>query len=249
MRWRRELDCHLLPCGQAITALERAAAVVRPNQRDSSDRAPCSRGGEGGGGGRCRRRAAAAQRQRKGCGLRAPERRRSRGGAPQQRSSGAIDSETSPPPRRAAEPAQPSGPSGLHSAAHPPSFFFLSEAKREQTTYPLALEPKCVFTLGYVRKSYIHWKHTFIISCGRLELCSDTYRLPNPQGQVAAGSLIDRINTSRQRQRSQPCSREISQSQVSFHSVCRSSRRRRIIVSPSAPRPVFELLGLGGNLV
>ena len=141
---------------------------------------------------------------------------------------------------------------GLQVSTAPPttaSFFFLSEAKREQTTYPLALEPKCVFTLGYVRKSYIHWKHTFIISCGRLELCSDTYRLPNPQGQVAAGSLIDRINTSRQSQRSQPCSREISQSQVSFHSVCRSSRRRRIIVSPSAPRPVFELLGLGGNLV
>ena len=152
MRWRRELERHLLPCGQAITALERAAAVVRPNQRDSSDRAPCSRGGEGGGGGRCRRRAAAAQRQRKGCGLRAPERRRSRGGAPQQRSSGAIDSETSPPPRRAAEPAQPSGPSGPTTA----SFFFLSEAKREQKTYPLALEPKNS------------------ISCGRLELCSDT---------------------------------------------------------------------------
>ena len=142
MRWRRELEHHLLPCGQAITALERAAAVVRPNQRDSSDRAPCSRGGEGGGGGRCRRRAAAAQRQRKGCGLRAPERRRSRGGAPQQRSSGAIDSETSPPPRRAAEPAQPSGPSGLHSATAP-AFSFLSFIKTGlQTTYPLALEPK-----------------------------------------------------------------------------------------------------------
>ena len=144
MRWRRELERHLLPCGQAITALERAAAVVRPNQRDSSDRAPCSRGGEGGGGGWCRRRAAAAQRQRKGCGLRAPERRRSRGGAPQQRSSGAIDSETSPPPRRAAEPAQPSGPSGLHSAARHSAgaFSFLSCSKRKQTTYPLALEPK-----------------------------------------------------------------------------------------------------------
>ena len=128
MRWRRELERHLLPCGQAITALERAAAVVRPNQRDSSDRAPCSRGGEGGGGGRCRRRAAAAQRQRKGCGLRAPERRRSRGGAPQQRSSGAIDSETSPPPRRAAEPAQPSG---LQVSTAPPAtgprFSFLSK--------------------------------------------------------------------------------------------------------------------------
>ena len=143
MRWRRELERHLLPCGQAITALERAAAVVRPNQRDSSDRAPCSRGGEGGGGGWCRRRAAAAQRQRKGCGLRAPERRRSRGGAPQQRSSGAIDSETSPPPRRAAEPAQPPGLQVSTAARHSAgAFSFLSCSKRKQTTYPLALEPK-----------------------------------------------------------------------------------------------------------
>ena len=85
---------------------------------------------------RCARRARAAVRgvamwavpaasRSSATATRAPERRRSRGGAPQQRSSGAIDSETSPPPRRAAEPAQPSGPSGLHSAArHSASFFF-----------------------------------------------------------------------------------------------------------------------------
>ena len=145
MRWRRELECHLLPCGQAITALERAAAVVRPNQRDSSDRAPCSRGGEGGGGGRCRWRAAAAQRQRKGCGLRAPERRRSRGGAPQQRSSGAIDSETSPPPRRAAEPAQPSGPSGLHSAAHHGELFLFICSKTRANNLSTSSRTKMCF--------------------------------------------------------------------------------------------------------
>ena len=154
MRWRRELDCHLLPCGQAITALERAAAVVRPNQRDSSDRAPCSRGGERGGGGRCRRRAAAAQR--KGCGLRAPERRRSRGGAPQQRSSGAIDSETSPPPRRAAEPAQPSGPSGLHSAAppHPAFSFYLIQNARTQLIHPLPNQNVVSPSGMFVRATY-----------------------------------------------------------------------------------------------
>ena len=153
MRWRRELERHLLPCGQAITALERAAAVVRPNQRDSSDRAPCSRGGEGGGGGWCRRRAAAAQRQRKGCGLRAPERRRSRGGAPQQRSSGAIDSETSPPPRRAAEPAQPPGLQVSTAARHSGRFFFFILFKKEANNLSTSSRTKT---------------HTFIISCGRL---------------------------------------------------------------------------------
>ena len=78
-----------------------------------------------------------------------------------------------------AEPAQPSGgPSGLHSAAHHSSAAFSFYLKqREQTTYPLALEPK-------------NRKFADGSCCALIQTTQRTGTVAD--FLVAAGSLIDR---------------------------------------------------------